>query len=203
MAFIPTPNGISLCFHFTTAGQNWQFCLNFRKSAGSVTPTDLQDVAEEGETWFGVELDTHMSSDVTLADVTATDISVEGGQQHVITTNDPGTAAADPLPLNVALCWSLRTAKRGRSYRGRAYLSGIPNDQYVDSVLANSTFCALLVSDLQALQATLDGLGYDLVVVSKQHNGVETNPAEANEVISIIMDNKFDSMRTRLSGRGT
>lgn len=107
------------------------------------------------------------------------------------------------MPLNVARVVSLRTAKRGRSYRGRVYLSGTPDTVIETMNTIDATHAANLVSGFNALATLLDGHGFDVVVASKQHNGVETNPAEVNEVIAFAVDVLVDSQRRRLTGRGT
>lgn len=203
MAFIPVPNGIQLCFLFEAASQKYQFCLTLRKSAGAPTSTDLDDVKLIGESWWASNLKTRLSSNVILSQVTATDITQQGGQQARSVVGTNGSVSEASLPLNSALCVSLRTEKRGRSYRGRVYVSGLPVSHMTALNVYGSTQAANIVSDFGALQSTLDGAGYDIVVASKQHNGVTTNPAETNEVIAIVADTLLDSQRRRLNGRGT
>lgn len=203
MAFIPVPSGIQLCFLFTASAQNWQFCLTLKKSAGSVTTTDLSNVTGIAETWWTNELKDKLAAQVTLNEVVATDITSQGAPQDRETVGTAGTATGGSLPLNCALVISLRTAKRGRSYRGRVYLSGLTltNTNNVNQI--DATKITDILGDFNSLQADLDAGGYDIVVASKQHNGVTTNPAETNEVTSFVIDANIDSQRRRLTGRGT
>jgi hypothetical protein len=203
MPFIPIPNSASLCFDFVTAGQNWQFCLTVRKSSGSITPTDLATLTGIGEAWWLATLDSIIGNNTTLKQVRATDQQTEGGPVDIEITGTAGAGGGDLNSLGAPLCISLRTAKRGRSYRGRAYVSGIPGTELASEVEYGSTPVASFVSAFSTLQGSLDTAGFDLVVASKQHNGATTNPAETNEVIAIVADTKVDSMRKRLSGRGT
>jgi len=159
MAFIPTPSGISLCFHFTTAGQEWQFCLQLKKSAGSVTPTDLATVTSDASDWWTAPFKARLSDDTTLRNITATDQSVQGGSQDIATINEVGGTAGSAAPLNAAICISQRTAKRGRSYRGRAYHGGYNIAQLQDAVTFSSSYASDLVDDFEALQAALDASG--------------------------------------------
>jgi len=203
LAFIPVPNGIQLCFNFTTDSQLWQFCLTLRKSSGAPTPTDLASVAAIGEAWWTADLQDHISSATTLRNVTATDLTVQGGAQAIDTVNDAGALTGYPLPAGSPCCVSLRTAKRGRSYRGRVYVSGMSEDNTQTANTFTSAFVAAIAGDFVSLQNDLDTAGFDIVVASKQHNGVVTNPAEVNEVIAIAADTAIDSQRRRLTGRGT
>lgn len=203
MAFIPIPNSATLCFDFTSAGQNWQFCLTVRKSAGAITSTDLANIATEGGNWWTSHLRAEITTTTTLRQVRVTDMQVQGGQQEIDTFNQAGTGGGGITPLNSPIVVSLRTAKRGRSYRGRAYVSGIPQDALLNPVDWTVVRTASVAAAFIALQAALDTAGYDLVVASKQHNGVVTDPAETNEVIAILVDQHVDSQRRRLFGRGT
>jgi len=203
MAFIPVPNSASLCFDFVSAGQNWQFCLTVRKSSGSITPSDLNILSGEGHGWWTSTLKALLGSWNTLKQVRATDISVQGGAQDVDIVSEAGTASGTIMALNAPMCVSLRTQKRGRSYRGRVYVSGIVQANMNDAVLWGSGAVTAFPAAFATLQTSLDTAGFDVVVASKQHNLVTTNPAETNEVIAFTADNKIDSQRRRLSGRGT
>lgn len=203
MAFIPIPNSASLCFDFLTAGQNWQFCLTVRKSSGGITPTDLATLTTEGEGWWTNTLKALIDASTTLRQVRATDEQTEGGPVDIETTGTAGTASGDGLPTNATMCVSARTAKRGRSYRGRKYLSGLLLQDTTDQVTWGSSAVTAYPAAFATLQGSLDTAGFDVVVASKQHNGVETNPAETNEVIAWVTDDSIDSQRRRLKGRGT
>jgi hypothetical protein len=203
MAFIPWPNGVQLCFDFTTGAQNWQFCLALRKSSGAPTPTDLSDLSATGEAWFTSHLDALMGTDVTLRQVRATDMTSQGAPQDIETSGLAGTAGNTSMTNNVARVVSHRTAKRGRSYRGRSYLSGVPKGLDTSATSFTTGHATDLVNAFTSLQSTLDTIGFDIVVASTQHNGAVTNPAELNEVIAFVVDTNFDSQRNRLAGRGT
>jgi len=107
------------------------------------------------------------------------------------------------MPMNCAQVMSLRTAKRGRSYRGRIFTGGWPAASLTSQVDFDATATTNRIAAFTALQAALDAAGYDVVVPSKQHNLAVTNPAETNEVIAITADAHIDSAYKRLFGRGT
>jgi len=203
LAFIPIPNGITLCFHFETEGSNWQFCLTLRKSAGAPTPTDLANITGLAETWWDVELQPLLSDMNNLVEIIATDQTSQGAPQNVNAIGTTGGDASASIPLNAAMCISLRTAKRGRSYRGRCYVSGIPQSDYGFANFWTSGAVTDMSDAFNTLINDLDAAGFDVVVASKQHNGVVTTPAETNEVIAITIDTFIDSQRRRLAGRGT
>lgn len=203
MAFIPVPNGVQLCFDFTSSGQNWQFCLMLRKSAGAPTTTDLSDIADAAESWWTNHLKPDLTSATVCRQIRATDMTAQGAPQHINTVNDAGASASDEIGLNSALVVSGRTEKRGRSYRGRAYISGMNIDGMTNAVDVASGTASAFASIFGTLQTELDAIGFDTVIASRQHNGVVTNPAETNEVTAWIVDTHLDSQRRRLAGRGT
>jgi hypothetical protein len=204
MPFIPIPNSATLCFDFTTQGQNWQFCVTVRKSAGSITPTDLDNIAGIGHSWWTNNLKAIGGNDNTLRQTRATDQQTQGGPQSIDTIGEVGTGGSNnATPMNAAHVMSLRTEKRGRSYRGRIFTGGWPAVTFANQVDWTGAASTARVNAFVALQVALDVAGFDLVVPSKQHNGVITNPAETNEVIAITADSHIDSMYKRLFGRGT
>lgn len=203
MPFIPIPNGIQLCFLFTSDAQNWQFCLQLRKSAGPPADTDLQQAAADGFGWWTSFLKGALNQGTTLREILATDMTAQGAPQYRQVVNQAGTNVGGVVPLNSAIVVSHRTAKRGRSYRGRTYISGWPVTQLqTANTLVGSTATAF-ANGFASLRTTLDGHGFDQIIATKQHNGAVVSPAEVNEVIASIVDTALDSQRRRLTGRGT
>jgi len=203
MAFIPAVNGIQLCFQFLIGAQQVEFCLSLRKSAGAVTQADLDTVSAAGHAWANSNFLANLASTIQHTATIATDMSVQGGAQSITVNATNGTVSGNAEVNNVALVVSQRTAKRGRSYRGRAYIPGMPVSARLNQTDITTTAANNLADDFTTLQTTLDAAGFDIVVASRQHNGVTTNPAEQNEVIAFVVDNHYDSQRRRLFGRGT
>jgi len=164
---------------------------------------DLEDTAGFGGGWWTNDLKEHIPPETVLRQTRATDMTVEGGPVFVHTVGTAGTMDGEAAPNNVATVLSLRTDKRGRSYRGRIYLGGIDIGSMVSTVDFSVGYMANLLADLATLWTGLDAVGYDMVVVSKQHNGVPTNPADMNVVTTITTDVHADSQRRRLAGRGS
>lgn len=203
MPFIAVPNGIQLCFLFTTSSQKWQFCLTLQKSAGAVEDTDLQQATADGHSWWTSFLRGALAAANTLTEIVATDLTSQGAPQYRDLVNEAGNNAGGFTPANVAIVASHRTAKRGRSYRGRSYVGGIPVTQVdTPTTLAGSTATAF-ANGFASLRGTLDTHNLDHVVATKQHNGAVVSPAEVNSVISTVVDTLLDSQRRRLAGRGT
>jgi len=203
MAFIPWPNGVQLCFHFTTAGQNWEFCLALKKDSGAPTTSDLGTLANDAKSWWTSNLKHHLQEATLLNETQATDMTSEGAPDAVVTSGEAATDVGNPAPLNAAMVLSNRTAKRGRSYRGRTYVGGLIANSMASPVDYGASAISQLLTDFAALEAQLNTDGFTWVVPSKQHDGVVTNPAHLEPVIAHTMDAHIDSQRRRLFGRGT
>lgn len=206
MPFIPIPNGIQLCFDFVTAGQFWQICVNLRKVSGPVDATALAGAASVGSAWWTSDLATVLTSDNTLRQVRATDMTNQGGSQVQTLVGGAGAVTPPMLPLGTPVVVSLRTAKRGRSYRGRVYLSGVAESNRASGSpvdLTTGFAGTTLPARFSALLSSLASAGFNMIVASKQHNNVPTNPAVTNDVTAFVVDTHLDSQRRRLSGRGT
>ena len=203
MPFIPQTLGISLDFLFEQDSQKWQFGVSLKKQAGSVNEAALDEIAGVGQDWWTSFLQDLISSNCTLKEIVATSETVEGGPQTRLAIDEAGAVGGAALPLGIAACVSFRTDKRGRSFRGRVYVGGLPN-AVINTVTTFAT--ASMTALAEAFASLVTGAasaGYDMVVASKQHNGEVVSPAAQNLITSITADALMDSQRRRLAGRGT
>jgi hypothetical protein len=102
-----------------------------------------------------------------------------------------GTNGTESLPANVALVTTLRTAKRGRSYRGRCYWA--PFTEGANDATGSPTAAVATATQVQwtAFLTALGGTGVSLVVASYFH-------ATAEDVTTCTTDTRWDSQRRRL-----
>lgn len=203
MTFIPVPRGVQLCFNFVTGGQAWQFCIQLQKTAGSVTVTDLENVRDDAATWWTSDLKALMHPSTQGTNITATDMTTQGGPISTLVTGHLGTASGTALPNNAAVVVSHRTDLRGRSYRGRSYVGGLASSALSTATEIASGFITSLGAAFIDLAAAELVNGFEHVIASRQHNGVATNPAVVHPVTAYIIDTHFDAQRRRLFGRGT
>lgn len=95
-------------------------------AAGPLTATQVQTAANEAFTAWQAGPLTLMTSSVSFLSVTATDLHTATGFQETSThAATPGTGTGTTEAAAVALVTGFRTAIRGRSFRGRAYLAGM------------------------------------------------------------------------------
>lgn len=190
--------------------QGYQFqdivnTLYFKKDAGTAwSDSDLASLNDAMVTWWTAHMQSILCQNLGLMAVTSTDLTTENGPS-VTTAVSPveyGTVATDGLTTSVALVVTFRTGLRGRSYRGRNYISGIPLAGAETETDATSAF----LNSCLAAYANLDDVelaeSCTHVVVSRQHNGVVLTTGDAHTVLSYTGDSHFDSQRRRLAGRG-
>ena len=132
MAFQPTENGASATLRWVWGSESWANVLWFSKSAFS-EPDQL--------ILANIIMDAYLAADkagwpipVQLFQVEVTDGRTQGAPL-VTSERDAvsGGAGTNPMPLNVTCLVTLRTALRGRSYRGRVYFSGLAEEVHADN----------------------------------------------------------------------
>jgi len=110
----------------------------------------------------------------------------------IITHAIAGISGGDPLPASVALVVSLRTALRGKSYRGRVYTGPNIESNNTASGTPGASHVSTLALQWTAHLAALAGTGVSLVVASYLHG-------TAQDVTSVNVDARWDTVRRRLN----
>lgn len=104
-----------------------------------------------------------------------------------------GTGSGDPLPPQVALVVSWRTDNRGRSYRGRTYLTGL-TEFYADNGRMGQTVLTAVDNWAQGLMTLIQLADGDLGVVSFMANGA---PRQAGVFTAISAYRSRDILYTQ------
>lgn len=166
---------------------------------GTVTATDLSLAATAIASWFQTDVLPALHQSYVMQSVTSTDKSIAGGGQHVIniTSGGAGGITTAPAAANAALVISWRTARVGRSYRGRTYIGGLAESMLQDAQHMTTGDAAAFATAGADLLTALTAIGQTLVVVSRWADKVLRTVALVTEIISIIVDTKLDSQRRR------
>lgn len=203
MTFIPAFRTVKAVLFQDIAGEQVQNVLWFTTSV-PVTMEDMLALAEGIASWW----------DDTFAGLLAIEHYFRA--VHVIgqdTYNSPmavhdqtiqGRVASIPLPNNVSLVTTFASLLRGKSFRGRHYLAGIPSAVTVDTPDSNQaigTFVADVLAAWSLLYTYLPAL-YDHTIVSHYGDKVARETAITSVVTSYSANQYFDSQRRRLHGRG-
>lgn len=164
----------------------------------AVTNTDLTGVFAVIDAWLTANLSPSQVSSMSYETIVVKDMSVANGAELIfVPTTLAGGAGAGALPNSTAIVASFRTAFTGKNFRGRSYMGGLPTIAEQDSTHIKVSFATNYVGIYTALISALVTAGYKLSVVSRYLNNVLRTIAVITEVISVIVDTKFDNQRRR------
>lgn len=117
-----------------------------------------------------------------------------------------GSASTEMLPIQCSVVLTLQTALKGRSYRGRVYLSGLDTGS-VDGSLINAAGQAIYATIGTQLLAVFGPAGsnadWRLAVISRFLNGVERPFPVATQVQTIAISTVVRTQRRRVRGVGS
>lgn len=205
MPFVPVPNTAQVNVRGTYLGEQVENTLYVRSNTAWSAAT-LQGLTDTIAAWVEGPYRAVLSTAWTYREVYAVDLASASGPTATTTPLGAvaGAKVGDPLPGNVSLCVSFRTGARGRSFRGRNYISGLVEPE-VSGNSINLAFAEQVVLVYQQLLIPDEYLqiGWTWVVVSRRANNAWRTTGVATPVTQVlIVDNFVDSQRRRLPGRG-
>jgi hypothetical protein len=173
---------------------------------GAITGTDLINVANYFAGQFWLDLRLTLSTSVQLVSVKSTDLTTAQGADHVslpVGATAFGAVVAQAVPNNVALVVTQYTNKRGKSYRGRTYVPGMPITRIAGTIRVTNQQLADVLASFTRLVSGVTSLGMTLVVLSKFVAGLQRPSAVLTPVTTMAGNVSLDSQRRRLEGRGS
>lgn len=205
MAFIPVENTAQVRMQFLYAGQRCENVYHV-ENTGAWDVASLQDLGDAFIDWWDTELKAFMPATGSLEQVVLRDLTTEAGIAVERTTGLPlvGTNGSPQLPNNVTVAVKWSTGLAGRSFRGRTYHIGMPENSTVDNTVSSGP-----LADLLAAYDALIGVppavnpDYSLVVVSLFHANAPRVAGVTTPILDSSIDPTIDSQRRRLPGRGT
>lgn len=203
MAFIPVENTVSVELRALYFDQRVENVLYFHNQDG-VDMAGMADIADHMDTWWNAFMKPLQSTSYVFQEVYVTDLTT-AISPTVADTSSFGITGANGVsagqPGNVAYCISFRTNNRGRSGRGRNYVTGLTELATVGNEIAPATKTALITA-YEALLTTLP-VGWQWVVVSRYLNGAPRAEGFVQTITAVVAaDDYLDSQRRRLTARG-
>lgn len=197
MAFIPTPNSARLALIGTVQGQSIVNTMWFRR-ASTYDATALENLVSEVSSWWIDEIVPNFSQDYTFTSVYALDASSETGPTFTFTVpaGEVGQIASPTMALNAALTVTFQTATRGRSGRGRNYLSGLA-ETWGNGVQWQANLVAPIGAGYVALETYLVGTNSAHVVASHYTNGAPRVTGVTYPVINYRLNLPIYSQKNR------
>jgi len=210
MPFVPVENVALVEFRMEYDGQQVEN-TDYFAFPGPITGTQLTDLCTELRGWWAASYASVVVDQVTLREVVATDLTTAtSGQASVAGGGETGDFLAVGMPGNVSYSVSFRTDFRGRSFRGRNYLVGIPVTQVTDisKVIPGYQTGVLAAYNAMFASATAQSVVWSVVsrfsgVDPVTHRPIPRVAGVPTPITSVILvDNVLDGMRRRLPGRG-
>lgn len=212
MAFVPVPGGAEAVLHFQLDGQEVQNTLWFVSELGVVSSTDCFNLADALATWCASSLMLQLPQAVSANYVSVRAQDVEGGPGADIGMGGTlGGIVDDPLPNEVTVAISFRTAGTGRGSRGRNYIPALPRSNVTGNIV-DSALLASIRTVYEGLNTAIEATnflhiiahrfsGYTIVDGKKVPTPLVTGVA-LPVASYIFADNVVDAQRRRGPGRG-
>jgi hypothetical protein len=167
VAFIPVVNTAKIDIQWSVGAKQMNTIVHAQKAAPSpFNAADLAALAEVVETSIEGHLLGTLASDIALKAVVCTALDTNTSPQATVISGVAGTDGSPMVPAGVAMCITLYTALRGRSFRGRVYIPGLPitailvgglwDPTFVGNV--NGDFGSIIADMLAAAQSTVMGV---------------------------------------------
>jgi hypothetical protein len=156
-------------------------------------PTFASDLVNEiGDELLANNIDDALGTAITIPDWVVQNFDDPTQADIHVASEFVGGEASNLLPNNVSAIASLRTDRRGRSFRGRAYWPG-----YTEASSVNNTFNATSQANLQAFyDEILGGIPIGLPVLSPCILSIKN--AIATVITSVTVEGTWATQRRRL-----
>lgn len=203
MAFIPVPLTVQAELIYSVEGQVVENVLHYQGSFAWDTGL-MTELAAQLVAWFNTDGKAMHANELSLNMVRVTDIRTQTGGVVEYVTGLPiiGTWTGGVSPGNVAVCVTKRTPLRGRSYRGRMYLPGIPDSQVAGSYLTSAHLIIINAKVATLLTRTVSAGTAFLSVISRYNNNAPRGTGVSTIVSGMTANLRVDSQRRRLPGVG-
>lgn len=203
MTFISALDTVKVVLNQLFGTQQLANIIYFLKSGGW-SEADMIALAADIEDWWTDEVAPWVSASLSLVGIDVTNMETDS-TPSITRTVSPAVAGGDsgePVPGNAASVITFRTANRGRSSRGRNYVSGMTVNSVENVNSITAVLAAGLIAAYEALSTIETGNSCQHVVASFEHAKMPRTTALLQEVLSYTMDTNVDSQRRRLLGRG-
>jgi hypothetical protein len=183
--FIPVPNTAEVHIRGTLNGAQVENTLYFHRAAGW-DAINIGLLASAVNTWFYVGIRSGLSNEYVFREVYAVDLTTAFGVTSTDATHagTTGGESSEASSNQASFVVKFLTGFRGRSYRGRNYVAGIPESK-VSASAVNTTFESFILSQYDGLKYDFGLLGYQWCVVSRYAAGAPRTYGISTEIISV------------------
>lgn len=205
MPFQPVPNGVQIAIRFLQNGAQTENVLHADVSGFSGEGMLAAIAAVVDETVKSDWLP-QMHGSITFIETQVTDLSVEGGEQYVLSagTGHSGGKGGYRLPNEVSFAVRLKAVTGGRHGSGRVFWQGLDDSQVAGTNFINSSGKAGILDAIQTLIDALEAINVVVSVLSRIAAGVARLEGILYGPVSVsAYDDTLDSQRRRKPGNGS
>jgi hypothetical protein len=201
--FVPAPNMVRTSLVFLLDGQIVVNTFNFRFNT-QPTIIEMGNLNTAMQTWYNASYKPVCPSSAVLNQINTIGLWSQSAP-GVLLPVSPGIAGTSTpaLPANGTYCSSIRTLSRGRNFRGRSYLPGLPQTALSGISSVTSGFAGNIQTAIAQLMTPANVANFAFVIISRWLNNVARGTALDTLVTAITGDLTTDSQRRRLPGRGS
>lgn len=202
MVFVPFPNGARVVVEYGNEDVQWTNTLWFEDV--SAPPIDFQGLADYVHDLFNSGIMPHLSTNWYCRRVTAYDASTALGQMFESTvTPAQGQRTGEVAAVSPSLVVTFYSAVRGRSGRGRNYITGFAESDAGPISLLSSTALDDIVETYEALRDTSQQLtGFEWMIASQYGNGQPRSQVSPAAVTSVVVRTAIWGSQRRRIRRG-
>lgn len=198
MAFQTVPDGALAVLVYGAGAQEWTNTFYFKKA--NYIYTDQEALATLMWNWSANNLMPWLSGEATLKKVLVYDMRAEG---QPVVEFDAGTVLGGRTgtmnAVNATLVVTLRTALRGRSYRGRSYVSGFSENDADAFQVHAAAVTAGVEAAYQDIGITVAAQSWQYCVCSRFNAGVQRPTALLTGITLVeLRSSVYGSQRRRL-----
>lgn len=198
LPFIPFANCAEVVMQGVHAGQPAYLTFGCLFTAPP-TVVDLTNLIAIFDGWYHSSLQALTAPAMAYNNIKATDLTTSTGPvvNVAVSGTQQGTGPAPSVPTNTALVVTCNTALRGRSYRGRNYVPGMPAAGLVNDNTWNATQYSAVGTSWGTLGGLLNVGGWQHVVLSRYLNNVRRTTGVATPILTYRGNAKIGTMRRR------
>jgi hypothetical protein len=199
MAFQALQDGVKCVAVWGQTVTEWTNTFWFTKAG--FTEAEQQALADAVAFNLANLCGTYLSINWNLKGLVCYDMnSITGPIKYGTGLPQAGTKAGQPASVNAALVVTLYTAQRGKSGRGRIYLTGFSEEAQGPTSIVDPVMITNIDTVLSGLDNAVTALGWDWVVASGQQNGIVLPAKVPYSVTSIVVRNDIlGSQRRRIA----
>lgn len=200
MPFIPfDPGTVEYVINWTQNGVPCIITLGYYFRTGAAVVSDGQNLVDTLRAGFVSDIMGDMSPEMIYDNSKAVELSTSTSWMASEATFTVGRAGGSPVANQAALVITFNTDFRGRSFRGRNYIPGLPASKQDSSIFWKATTIADYQTSYENMNSAVYAIGWQHCVLSRYHLGAPRVLGVRTDVVSYSPKLLIATQRGRLT----